>query len=76
MATCLHEEECDCYGLGYAHGKAKAHFEIRAAATNNHALDCDCEPCITVRTVVDRLPVDDDDDDEPKSFGERTGVHL
>ena len=40
------------YGQGYAHGKDKAHFEVRHLAGDNHAKDCGCEPCITARAVL------------------------
>ena len=43
---------CGCYGQGYAHGKDKAHFEVRHLAGDNHAKDCGCEPCITARAVL------------------------
>ena len=43
---------CGCYGQGYAHGKDKAHFEVRNLGGDNHARDCGCEPCITARAVL------------------------
>ena len=42
------------YGSGYAHGKDKAHFELRTW-TGAHAGDCGCEPCQTVRAVIGAL---------------------
>ena len=50
-------EPCACYAEGYAHGKEKAHFEVRAVLDSNHAASCGCEPCKTVREVLrhDRL---------------------
>ena len=42
------------YGSGYAHGKEKAHFELRTW-DGSHAGDCGCEPCQTVRAVIGAL---------------------
>ena len=51
--------DCACYAEGYAHGKDKAHFEVRAVLDSNHAASCGCEPCNTVREVLKRkLTVD------------------
>ena len=50
--VCDHEETCACYVEGYAQGKDKAHFEVRNARDGNHASDCCCEPCKTVRAVL------------------------
>ena len=38
------------YEHGYAHGKEKAHFEIReqASTETSHAPSCECEPCKTL----------------------------
>ena len=47
-------EPCACYAEGYAQGKDKAHFEIRASLDSNHSASCGCEPCRTVREVVAR----------------------
>ena len=47
---------CGCYGEGYAAGKDKAHFEIRALAeAQPHGRGCDCEPCLTVRALIAAL---------------------
>ena len=46
------DNETPEYGQGYAHGKDKAHFEVRHIAGANHARDCGCEPCITARAVL------------------------
>ena len=47
--ACQHNR---CYAAGYAAGKEKAHFETRMVPFDNHAHDCGCEPCITVRAVL------------------------
>ena len=47
-------EPCACYAEGYAQGKEKAHFEIRAALDSNHATSCGCEPCEPVREILRR----------------------
>ena len=58
--VCDCPEPCGCYAEGYAHGKEKAHFEVRMALDSNHAARCGCEPCMTVREILSRkLPVDD-----------------
>ena len=36
MMDCIHEENCVCYGAGYAAGKDKAHFELRHHVRANH----------------------------------------
>jgi hypothetical protein len=41
-------------GTGYAHGKDKAHVELRTWE-GSHAGDCGCELCMTVRILVDTL---------------------
>ena len=39
--------------------KEKAHFEIRTVLDSNHADNCGCEPCKTVREILRRkLTVD------------------
>ena len=38
--------------------KDKAHLEIRTILERNHAGDCGCEPCITVRTSAAALASD------------------
>ena len=54
----------DDYASGYAHGKEKAHFELRTW-DGSHVGDCGCEPCQTVpgghqRTVkATRAKLDD-----------------
>ena len=50
--VCDCPEPCACYAEGYALGKEKAHFEIRAVLNSSHDVDCLCEPCKTVREVV------------------------
>ena len=58
--VCDCPEPCACYAEGYAHGKEKAHFEVRTVLDSNHAASCGCEPCKTVREVLrHRPPVDD-----------------
>ena len=42
---------CDVYHAGYAAGKAKAHFELRAL-DHDPAAGCGCEPCKTARIVT------------------------
>ena len=50
---CDHVERCDCYEDGYAQGKDKAFFELRSIADNKrHPNDCGCQPCITIRYIV------------------------
>lgn len=79
--ACFHDEPCGCYGMGYADGKSKAFAEIiEVASAGNHALDCGCQPCVTIRAVLDALPLslngpDDDgpDDDKPSGIG---GLHI
>ena len=46
---CNCPEPCACYAEGYAHGKEKAHFEVRTVLDSNHADSRGCEPCKTVR---------------------------
>jgi hypothetical protein len=46
---------CFCHGVGYVAGKDKAHFEVRNVLERNHAGDCGCEPCITVRMIAAAL---------------------
>ena len=46
------DSDLAAYSAGYTAGKEKAHQEIRdRAQEGNHADDCMCEPCITVRVV-------------------------
>ena len=52
--VCDCPDPCDCYAERYAHGKDKAHFEVRTVLDSNHAASCGCEPCKTVREVVGR----------------------
>ena len=49
---------CFCHGVGYVAGKDKAHFEVRNVLERNHAGDCGCEPCITVRAIAAALASD------------------
>ena len=35
--VCDCPEPCACYAEGYAHGKDKAHFEVRMVLDSNHA---------------------------------------
>lgn len=57
--VCDHDEACACYVEGYAQGKDKAHFEVRAIldshGASSHADDCGCEPCKTVRMIATAL---------------------
>ena len=47
---------CGCYGEGYAAGKDKAHFEVRALAeAQPHGRGCDCGPCQTSRALIAAL---------------------
>lgn len=52
--VCDCPETCACYGEGYAHGKDKAHLEVRTVLDSKHAENCGCEPCNTVRAVLRR----------------------
>ena len=52
--VCDCPEPCACYAEGYVHGKEKAHFEVRAVLDSNHDVGCGCEPCKTVREVINR----------------------
>ena len=58
-SVCDCPEPCACYAEGYAHGKDKAHFEVRAVLDSNHASSCGCEPCKTVREILRRRPATD-----------------
>ena len=58
--VCDCPEPCGCYAEGYAHGKDKAHFEVRTVLDSDHADSCGCEPCITVREILRRRPATDD----------------
>ena len=53
-SVCDCPEPCACYTEGYSLGKEKAHFEVRTVLDSNHADNCGCEPCKTVREVVNR----------------------
>ena len=47
---------CGCYGEGYAAGKDKAYFEVRALAEGReHGPGCECAPCLTVRALIAAL---------------------
>ena len=47
---------CGCYGEGYAAGKDKAHFEVRALAEGReHGPGCECGPCQTSRALIAAL---------------------
>ena len=50
------------YGQGYADGKRKAHDELRWWYPGGHAGGCECDVCITarslVRSVMDTLEVE------------------
>ena len=41
----------------YRQGHAAAHAELREHAHGDHAEDCDCEPCQTIRVVMDSYSV-------------------
>ena len=44
---------CGCYGEGYAAGKDKAHFEVRALAEGPpHGSGCGCDPCLTIGALL------------------------
>ena len=44
---------CGCYGEGYAAGKDKDHFEVRALAEGPpHGSGCGCEPCRTIGALL------------------------
>ena len=60
LPVCDCPEPCACYAEGYAHGKEKAHFEVRAVLDSNHATRCSCEPCKTVREILRRKRLLDD----------------
>ena len=57
--VCDCPEPCACYAEGYAHGKEKDHFEVRTVLDSNHANNCGCEPCKTVREVINHRLVFD-----------------
>ena len=47
---------CGCYGEGYAAGKDKAYFEVRALAEGReHGPGCECGPCQTTRALIAAL---------------------
>ena len=52
LPTC---DLCDAYGTGYAHGKDKAHFEVRNHILDDHGHGCGCEACKTIRAVLLRI---------------------
>lgn len=58
--VCGYPEPCACYAEEYAHGKEKAHFEVRTVLDSNHAASCGCEPCETVREILRRNLATDD----------------
>ena len=51
--SCTDCQLCDVYHAGYAAGKVKAHFELRAL-DHDPAAGCGCEPCKTARIVTAR----------------------
>lgn len=58
--VCGYPEPCACYAEEYAHGKEKAHFEVRTVLDPSHAESSGCEPCKTVLAILKRkLAVDD-----------------
>ena len=56
-----HQRDADAkydagFEAGYARGKDKAYFEVRNRVRyldSDHSLDCGCEPCKTVRAVIE-----------------------
>ena len=48
-------QRCEDHAAGYFAGKDKAHFEVRSWRLGEHADDCACSPCETVRLVLMRL---------------------
>ena len=49
-------ELCEAaWGEGYAAGKDKAHFEVRHLDPDDHAKGCGCEPCQTIRAIMQRI---------------------
>lgn len=49
-------DACGCYAQGYSDGKAETYDELRYHVTNHHEIwACGCEPCITIRYVVNSL---------------------
>ena len=47
--------ECDAYGLGYTHGKAKLADEVRWTLRDKrgHAAGCGCAPCVLIADVLE-----------------------
>ena len=51
----MDKEHVGRYADGYAAGKEKAHFELRAGDWRSHANTCGCEPCITAKAVLHQV---------------------
>ena len=45
----------DDYDDGYMAGLAGAHADLRVWQVGDHAATCDCEPCETVRIIVEHV---------------------
>ena len=45
----------DDYDDGYMAGLNGAHAELRTWQLGDHAATCDCEPCETVRVIVEHV---------------------
>lgn len=45
------------FNHGYAHGKEKAHYEIRQATVDHDWTMCHCEPCITIRHILETIGI-------------------
>ena len=54
---CGVDDACGCYAEGYVDEKGKAHFEIREMTVDHDWPECGCEPCITIRAVLQRSGV-------------------
>ena len=45
-------DRCHDYGLGWTHGKSKAHAEVVKVASGRHDAACGCEPCRVIRELT------------------------
>ena len=43
---------CHDYGLGWTHGKSKAHEEVVQVASGGHGAACGCQPCRVIRELT------------------------
>ena len=46
---------CSCWQEGYAAGKEKAVFELKAWLPDEHNANCGCDVCVTARVIVEKV---------------------